>query len=335
MSGFDEAGTRDAAVLLLALGEETAAEVFRHLTPKEVQGLGEVMARTQYTTKDHIEQVLEKFHAQASKQSTLVHDPNAYVRGVLRRALGDDKAGMLIDRIVQGSDVSGIESLRWMDAASVAELIRHEHPQIIASILVHLERDHASAILQQLPADLRADVMLRIATLDSIQPSALKELNEALSRVLTGGSDRIKRPRLGGSKAAAEILNFLGGGEEATLLETLRAENADLAQEIEDLMFTFDDLLSLDDRAVQTVLREVQNDQLIIALKGAEPALRDKIFKNMSSRAAEALKEDLESKGPVRLSEVEAQQKEILKTVKRLADEGTIVVSTGGADALV
>lgn len=334
MSGFDEAGTRDAAVLLLALGEETAAEVFKHLTPKEVQGLGEVMARTQYTTKDHIEQVLERFHQQASKQSTLVHDPNAYVRGVLKRALGDDKAGMLINRIVQGSDVSGIESLRWMDAASVAELIRHEHPQIIASILVHLERDHASGILQQLSAETRSDVMLRIATLDSIQPSALKELNEVLSRVLTGG-DKVKRPRLGGSKAAAEILNFLGGGEEASLLETLRAENAELAQEIEDLMFTFDDLLSLDDRAVQTVLREVQNDQLIIALKGAEPALREKIFKNMSSRAAESLKEDLESRGPVRLSEVEAQQKEILKTVKRLADEGTIVVSSGGADALV
>ena len=203
-----------------------------------------------------------------------------------------------------------------------------------ASILVHLERDHASGILQQLGADIRADVMLRIATLDSIQPGALKELNEALSRVLNGG-DRIKRPRLGGSKAAAEILNFLGGGEEATLLETLRAENADLAQEIEDQMFTFDDLLGLDDRAVQTVLREIQSDQLIIALKGAEPALREKIFRNMSSRAAETLREDLESRGPVRLSEVEAQQKEILKTVKRMADEGTIAVSTGGGDALV
>ncbi|MDO5101580.1 MAG: flagellar motor switch protein FliG [Lautropia sp.] len=334
MSGFDEAGTRDAAVLLLALGEETAAEVFKHLTPKEVQGLGEVMARTQYTTKDHINEVLEKFHQQASQQSTLVHDPNAYVRDVLRRALGDDKAGMLIERILQGSDVSGIESLRWMDAASVAELIRHEHPQIIASILVHLERDHASSILQQLSADLRADVMLRVATLDSIQPSALKELNEALSRVLTGG-DRVKRARLGGSKAAAEILNFLGGGEEVPLLETLRTENPDLAQEIEDQMFTFDDLINLDNRAMQTVLREIQSDQLIVALKGAEPGLRDKIFKNMSSRAAEALREDLEARGPVRLSEVEAQQKEILKTVRRMAEEGTIAVSTGGGDAMV
>lgn len=334
MSGFDEAGTRDAAVLLLALGEETAAEVFKHLTPKEVQGLGEVMARTQYTTKDHINEVLEKFHQQASQQSTLVHDPNAYVRDVLRRALGDDKAGMLIERILQGSDVSGIESLRWMDAASVAELIRHEHPQIIASILVHLERDHASSILQQLGADLRADVMLRVATLDSIQPSALKELNEALSRVLTGG-DRVKRARLGGSKAAAEILNFLGGGEEVPLLETLRSENPDLAQEIEDQMFTFDDLINLDNRAMQTVLREIQSDQLIVALKGAEPGLREKIFKNMSSRAAEALREDLEMRGPVRLSEVEAQQKEILKTVRRMAEEGTIAVSTGGGDAMV
>lgn len=334
MSGFDEAGTRDAAVLLLALGEETAAEVFKHLTPKEVQGLGEVMARTQYTTKDHINEVLEKFHQQASQQSTLVHDPNAYVRDVLRRALGDDKAGMLIERILQGSDVSGIESLRWMDAASVAELIRHEHPQIIASILVHLERDHASSILQQLGADLRADVMLRVATLDSIQPSALKELNEALSRVLTGG-DRVKRARLGGSKAAAEILNFLGGGEEVPLLESLRSENPDLAQEIEDQMFTFDDLINLDNRAMQTVLREIQSDQLIVALKGAEPGLREKIFKNMSSRAAEALREDLEMRGPVRLSEVEAQQKEILKTVRRMAEEGTIAVSTGGGDAMV
>ncbi|MDO4682844.1 MAG: flagellar motor switch protein FliG [Lautropia sp.] len=334
MSGFDEAGTRDAAVLLLALGEETAAEVFKHLTPKEVQGLGEVMARTQYTTKDHINAVLEKFHQQASQQSTLVHDPNAYVRDVLRRALGDVKGGMLIERILQGSDVSGIESLRWMDAASVAELIRHEHPQIIASILVHLERDHASGILQQLSADLRADVMLRVATLDSIQPSALKELNEALSRVLTGG-DRIKRTRLGGSKAAAEILNFLGGGEEVPLLESLRSENPDLAQEIEDQMFTFDDLINLDNRAMQTVLREIQSDQLVVALKGAEPGLRDKIFKNMSSRAAEALREDLEMRGPVRLSEVEAQQKEILKTVRRLAEEGTIAVSTGGGDAMV
>ncbi len=334
MSAFDDKGTHDAAVLLLALGEETAAEVFRLLTPKEVQRLGEVMAKTQFTTKEHVNEVLDRFKSHAADQSTLVHDPNAYVRDVLRRALGEDKAGMLIDRILQGSDVTAIESLKWMDAPSIAELIRDEHPQIVASILVHLERDQASAILLQLSEPMRADVMLRIATLDGIQPNALKELNEALSRILSGG-EQSRRSKLGGSKTAAEIINFLGGSAEANLLESIRAEDPDLAQAIEDQMFTFDDLLNLDDRAVQTLLREIQSDQLITALKGADQPLQDKIFRNMSSRAAETLREDLESRGPVKLSEVEAQQKEILKTVRRLAEEGQIAVSSGGGDEFV
>lgn len=334
MAGFDESGTLDAAVLLLALGEETAAEVFKHLSPKEVQCLGEVMARTQYTTKDHVNQVLERFHAKASQQSTLVHDANAYVREVLRRALGADKAGMLIDRIMQGSDVTGIESLRWMDAPSVAELVRNEHPQIVASILVHLEREQASAILLQLTEELRADVVLRIATLDGIQPNALKELNEALSRVLSGG-DQMTRSRLGGSKTAAEIINYLGGSAEGALLDSIREEDPDLAQAIEDQMFTFDDLIDLDDKAIQLLLREIQSEELIIALKGADQPLRDKIFKNMSQRAAETVREDLEAKGPVKLSEVEARHKEILKTVRRLAEEGQIAVGGGGGDEFV
>ncbi|MGE0801590.1 MAG: flagellar motor switch protein FliG [Lautropia sp.] len=334
MSAFDENGTLDAAVLLLALGEETAAEVFRHLTPKEVQQLGQVMAKTQYTTKDHVNQVLERFQAQAADQSTLVHDPNVYVGNVLTRALGVDKAGMLIDRITQGSDVTGIESLRWMDPSSIAELIRDEHPQIIASILVHLEREQASAIMLQFDEAARADVMLRIATLDAIQPNALKELNESLSRVLAGG-DQVRRSKLGGSKAAAEIINFIGASAESSLLEAIRDEDPDLAQAIEDQMFTFDDLIDLDDKAIQVLLREIQSDQLIVAMKGIDAALRDKIFKNMSSRAAETLREDLESKGPVKLSEVEAQQKEILKTVRRLSEEGQIAIGGGGGDEFV
>ena len=334
MAGFDENGTLDAAVLLLALGEETAAEVFKHLTPKEVQSLGEVMARTQYTTKDHVNRVLERFHEVAAGQSTLVDDSNAYVQGVLRRALGEEKAGMLIDRITHGSDVTGIESLRWMDAASISELVRNEHPQIIASILVHLERDQASAILLQLSEELRADVVLRIATLDGIQPNALKELNEALSRVLAGG-EQVKRSRLGGSKTAAEIINFLGATAEVSLLDSIREEDPELAQSIEDQMFTFDDLINLDDKAIQLLLREIQSEDLIVALKGAEPALRDKIFKNMSQRAAESVREDLEGKGPVKLSEVEAQHKEILKIVRRLADAGQIAIGGGGGDEFV
>lgn len=334
MAGFDEGGTLDAAVLLLALGEETAAEVFRHLSPKEVQCLGEVMAKTQFTTKEHVNQVLDRFQEQAAGQSTLVHDSNAYVREVLRRALGEEKAGMLIDRIMQGSDVTGIESLRWMDAPSVAELVRNEHPQIIASILVHLERDQASAILLQLSEELRADVVLRIATLDGIQPNALKELNEALSRVLSAG-DQMKRTRLGGSKTAAEIINFLGGSAEGALLDSIREEDPDLAQAIEDQMFTFDDLIDLDDKAIQILLREIQSDELIIAMKGADQPLREKLLKNMSQRAAESVREDLEAKGPVKLSEVEARHKEILKTVRRLAEEGQIAVGGGSGDEFV
>jgi flagellar motor switch protein FliG len=334
MAAFDESGTLDAAVLLLALGEETAAEVFKHLSPKEVQSLGEVMARTQYTTKDHVNRVLERFHEVAAGQSTLVDDSNAYVQGVLRRALGEEKAGMLIDRITHGSDVTGIESLRWMDPASISELVRNEHPQIIASILVHLERDQASAILLQLSEELRADVVLRIATLDGIQPNALKELNEALSRVLSGG-EQVKRSRLGGSKTAAEIINFLGATAEVALLDSIREEDPELAQAIEDQMFTFDDLINLDDKAIQLLLREIQSEDLVIALKGAEPGLRDKIFRNMSQRAAETVREDLEAKGPVKLSEVESQHKEILKIVRRLADAGQIAIGGGGGDEFV
>jgi flagellar motor switch protein FliG len=334
MAGFDENGTLDAAVLLLALGEETAAEVFKQLTPKEVQSIGEVMARTQFTTKEHVNRVLERFHERAAAQSTLVDDSNAYVRDVLRRALGEEKAGMLIDRITQGSDVTGIESLRWMDASSIAELVRGEHPQIIASILVHLERDQASAILLQLSEELRADVVLRIATLDGIQPNALKELNEALSLLLAGG-EQVKRTRLGGSKTAAEIINFLGGTADVALLDAIRSEDPDLAQAIEDQMFTFDDLINLDDKSIQVLLREIQSEDLVIALKGADAPLREKIFKNMSQRAAETMREDLEDRGPVKLSEVEAQHKEILKTVRRLADAGQIAVGGGGGDEFV
>jgi len=327
----DDEGVNDAAILLLAMGEDSAAEVFRHLSPKEVQRIGEAMARMKIAKRERVAQVIRAFGEHAGEQSSLVADTDEYVRNVLTRALGEEKAGLLIDRIVQGGDVSGIESLKWMDASSIAELVRNEHPQIIASILVHLERDHASAVLGQLTDRLRTDVVLRIATLDGIQPTALKELNDVLSKVLAGG-DRLKKSKLGGSKTAAEILNFLGSSAEGVVLEAIREQDPDLAQEIMDQMFVFDDLLKLDDKAVQLLLREVQSESLIVALKGAAPELRDKVFRNMSQRAAETLREDLESKGPVRVSEVEAEQKEILKIVRRLADEGQIMLGGGGGD---
>ena len=330
----DDTGLHSAAILLLALGEECAADVFRHLTPKEVQRLGERMARLTTVADQHFEEVLARFVCSVQTQRSLVDDTSAYVSNVLKRALGEDKAGLLIDRIVQGRDVSGIESLKWMDTSAVAELIRNEHPQIIASILVHLERDQASGVLLAFNERLRNDVVLRIATLDGMQPSAMKELNDVLSKVLAGG-ERVRKAALGGPKTAAEMLNFLGGSTEGAVLDAIREIDVELAQKIEDQMFTFDDLLKLDNKAIQLILREVSGDALVIALKGAEPEMRQKIFSNMSTRAAETVKDDLESRGPVRLSEVEAQQKEILKLVRRLSEEGQIVLGGSGDESFV
>ncbi|MCS7100917.1 MAG: flagellar motor switch protein FliG [Burkholderiaceae bacterium] len=331
---MDEAGLERAAILLLAVGEEQAAEVLKFLSPKEVQKLGETMARIKTVPREKVEEVIAAFHQTREAQYSLVGDTDAYISQVLKRALGEEKANMLLDRILQGRDVSGIEALKWMDAGSIAELFRNEHPQIVASILVHLERDHAAEVLRQLPERMRNDVLLRIATLDGIQPQALAELNEVLSKVLAG-SEKLRKATLGGTKAAAEILNFLGSQLETAAVEAIREHDAELAQKILDQMFTFENLLQLDDRAIQTLLREVQSESLIVALKGADQALRDKIFKNMSSRAAEMLREDLEAKGPVRVSEVEAEQREILKIVRRLADEGQIQLSSGGDDQFI
>jgi flagellar motor switch protein FliG len=328
---LDEEGLEQAAILLMSVGEEDAAEVFKFLSPKEVQKLGETMARMKTVPREKIEKVILAFNKTKDEQFSLVGDTDAFVSQVLRRALGDEKANMLLDRILQGRDVSGIEALKWMDPGSISELMKNEHPQIVASILVHLERDHASEVLRHFTERMRNDVLVRIATLDGIQPQALQELNEVLSKVLAGG-EKLKKATLGGTKATAEILNFLGAQLETAAVESIREHDSELAQKILDQMFTFENLNALDDRAIQTLLREVQSESLIVALKGAEQDLREKIFKNMSNRAAEMLREDLEAKGPVRVSEVEAEQREILKIVRRLADEGQIQLSAGGGD---
>ncbi|MDP1684667.1 flagellar motor switch protein FliG, partial [Hydrogenophaga sp.] len=256
-------------------------------------------------------------------------DTDNYVRAVLKRALGDDKASLLIDRILQGGDVSGIESLKWMDPLSIAELLRNEHPQIVAAILVHLESDQTAGVLKNFTERTRNEVMLRIATLEGIQPTALKDLNEVLYKVLAGG-DKIRKTSMGGVKTAAEIINMMGTQIETSVIESIREFDADLAQKIMDKMFVFEDLLKLDGKSVQLVLKEVSTDSLVVSLKGATNELRELVLANMSSRAAEALREDLESRGPMRLSEVEAQQKEILKIVRRLSDEGQIMLGGGG-----
>jgi flagellar motor switch protein FliG len=327
----DDLGLENAAILLMSLGEEEAAGVFKHLTPKEVQGLGETISKMKAVTRERVDGVLQLFADTAGEQSMLVTDNDEYVKAVLRKALGDDKANLLIDRILQGGDTAGIEALKWMDPQSVGELLRIEHPQIVAALLVHLEFDQAADVLKTFTERQRNEVLVRIATLDGIQPSALMDLNEVMSKVLAGG-EKMRKTSLGGVKAAAEMINMMGSSIETSVLDYIREADNDLAQKIMDNMFTFDDLEKVDDKGIQSLLKEVQSESLVIALKGATPEMREKVFKNMSTRAAETLREDLESRGPVRVSEVEAEQKEMLKIVRRLVDEGQIVLAGGGDD---
>ncbi|MCA3107471.1 MAG: flagellar motor switch protein FliG [Rhodocyclaceae bacterium] len=331
---MSEDGIRKSAILLMSIGEEEAVEVFKYLSPREVQKLGAAMAELQNVEREQVEGVLRDFREQAGVKTTIGLNSDNYIRSVLTKALGTERASGVIDRILRGNDTGGIEALKWMDSASIAELIKNEHPQVIATILVHLERDQAADVLTHFVERLRNDVMLRIAALEGIQPSALSELNEVLIELLQGGG-KLSKSALGGTTVAAEILNNLGTSLEASVIASLREHDAELAQQIEDQMFVFENLNDLDDRGIQLLLREVQSESLIIALKGTSNELREKIFKNMSSRAAEMLRDDFESKGPVKLSDVEAEQREILKIVRRLADEGQIALGGKGEEGLV
>ncbi|MDO9366626.1 MAG: flagellar motor switch protein FliG [Methylotenera sp.] len=328
---MSEAGVMRSAVLMLALGEDEAAEVMKFLSPKEVQKLGAAMATMKSVGREQVETAVTDFLTEAGLSSNLGLDSDEYIRSVLNKALGEDKASSLLNRILQTRDASGIESLKWMDAHTVAEFIKNEHPQIIATILVHLEPDQASEIIGHFPDRMRQDVMLRIATLDGVKPVALRELNDVMTKLLTG-NENIKKQTMGGIKVAAEIMNFMTGDNEAIVMEGLKNYDDDMAQKIMDEMFVFDNIMDIDDKGIQVMLREVQSETLIIALKGTTEEMREKIFKNMSSRASEMMREDLESKGPVKLSEVEAQQKQILQIVRRLADEGQIQLAGKGGD---
>jgi flagellar motor switch protein FliG len=331
---MSDAGTHNTAILLMSLGEAEAAEVLRHLGPREVEKIGQAISKMSGVTRDQIDEVLDAFNQQALQQTSIGLDADGYLRSVLTRALGDDRAAYLLDRILEGGDAAGMEKLRWMDAAAVAELIGGEHPQIIASILVHLERDQASGVLAEFDETQRNDVLLRVATLDRIQPAALRELNDVLAKLLSGNAGA-RKSAPGGIRVAAEMLNHLGSAQETAAIEAVRIHDTELADKLLDEMFIFENLLDLDDRGVQSLLREVQSESLIVALKGASEALREKIFKNMSQRAAEMLRDDLDAKGPVRISEVESEQKEILKIVRRMADEGQLVLGAKGGDGFV
>ena len=328
----DSDGIQRSAVLLMSLGEDEAAEVFKHLAPREVQKIGRAMASLKNVSREHVGGVITRFCSEAGEQSSVALEAREYLRSVLVKALGD-KSAIIIERILQGGDTSGIEKLKWLDSTTIAQLICNEHPQIIATILVHLERDRAAGVLALLTDRLRNDVMLRIATFGGVQPAALSELTEVLNSVLAGQG--AKRSKMGGVRTAAEILNMMNSTQEEAVVTSLRERDNDLAQKIIDEMFVFDNLLDVEDRAIQLILKEIDNDTLMVALKGAPEELRAKFLRNMSSRAAEMLREDLEAQGPIRMSKVETEQKKILQIARRLAESGQIVLGNSGDDAYV
>jgi flagellar motor switch protein FliG len=334
MADNTEEGLEKSAILLLVLGEDIAASVLKHMGPREVQRLGLAMSAMGALDRERIEGVINEFLKTAAAHGVVHSDTDAYIRNMLTKALGDDRANNLLSRILHGGDTDGITALKWMDPPTIADLIKNDHPQIIATILAHLEFDQASEILNLFTERLRNDVILRIATLDGIQPKALAELNEVMHRIMSGASN-MKKSEMGGIRPVAEILNLIGRESEASILSAVKDYDPDLAQRIQDEMFVFDNILDIEDRSIQVILREVQPDSLVLALKGTSDELKDKILRNMSQRAAEMLRDDLENRGPAKLSEVEAEQKEILKVVRRLVEEGQVTIGGAGGEAMV
>jgi flagellar motor switch protein FliG len=327
-------GVEQAAILLLTLGEQDAAQVLKHLGAKDVQRVGAAMAQLTGISREEVSQVLGEFSSRVDRQTSFGVDSDEYVRRVLTEALGNDKAGSVIDRILKGRSSRGLEAIKWMEPKAVAEMLRYEHPQIISIVLSYLEPEQAAEVLAALPENMRADVIMRVATLDGVHPSALNELDEVLEKQFSGNAGS-KASGFGGPKAAAEMMNLVGAAAEGKIFEEINKVDAPLSQQLQDLMFVFDDLESIDDRGMQELLREIPGDKLILALKATGEELKQKFFKNMSERAAAMLKDDLEAKGPVKLSEVEAAQKEILVTARRLGEEGRVQLGGKGGDDYV
>ncbi len=332
-SDADLSDIQKAAILLISLGESDAAEILKHLGPKEVQKIGEAMTQLDNVPQSRVESVVADFMNVVSDQTGIGINNDRYIRAMLNQALGEEKAKTLIDRILFSTNTSGLDTLRWMDPRQVAEMLRYEHPQIQAGVIAYLDPDQASVVLTYFDEKTRLDILMRIAALDRIQPEALQELHDMFESQFTGSKASQSRT-LGGVRSAANIMNFLDSNLEAELMDGIRDSDESLATEISDLMFVFDNLIDVDDRGIQVILREISTDNLVLALKGADNALQEKIFKNMSKRAAELLRDDLEAKGPVRVSEVEEAQKEILTVARRLADDGEIMLGGSGEEMI-
>ena len=325
------AGPERAAILLMSLGEAEAAQVLKHMGAKDVQRVGQAMASLSNVTRDRVENVVTRFVTELDSQTSLGVGADDYVRRVLVGALGEDKASSLIDRILLGRNSKGLEALKWMETRAVADVVRNEHPQIVAIVLAYLDSDQAAEVLALLPERMQSDVLMRIARLDGIQPAALRELDEIMEKQFSGGNN-LKSSSVGGVKVAANILNLMDSTTEGAIISRIGESDNDLSQRIQDLMFVFDDLGDVDDRGVQSLLREVGGDLLCTALKGADGRVKDKILKNMSKRAADMLVEDMAARGPVRLADVEAAQKEILGIARRLSEAGELAMGGKGDD---
>jgi flagellar motor switch protein FliG len=325
---------RKSAILLMSLGEEGAGSVLQHMSQAEVQLMGQAMAQLTQVKREEASAILEEFRVETEQYSAIHLNSGSYLKTVLNKALGNNRAATLFDNLFEPSETAtGIDRLNHLEAGEVVELIHDEHPQIIATLLVHMDRDKAAAVLEKLPERVRDDAVMRIATFGGVRPAALMELTDVLNTMLSG--EGTKRSRLGGVRAAAEIVNLINSAQEEKVIEHLRSQDEQLAQKIIDEMFLFEKLLLIEDKGIQLLLKEIESESLIIALKGSPQEMRDKFLKNMSTRAADMLREDIEMRGPVRVSQVEAEQKSILQIVRRLAESGELVIGGQGNDAYV
>ena len=323
--------TQRAAVLMLLLGEQQASEIIRYLNPKEVQALGGAMVAVADLSQEAVNVVLDEFVATLKKQTSLGLGTGDYVEKVFKRALGEDKAASVLSRIMPGQGSKGLEILKWMDARSIADMIRNEHPQVIAIILSVLEYDVAADVMGFLPADARPEIVQRIASLETVQPSAMEEL-EAIMLKQFSSNTSAKSSSFGGVKAAAKIMNFVKVELEPGIMGGLAKLDADLLQRIQDNMFTFENLTGVDNRGIQTLMRNVEPDLLMVALKGATDVVKSKFFDNMSARARVMFIDDMEAKGPIRLADVEQAQKSVMRIARKLADAGELVLAGSGDD---
>ena len=316
----------------MSLNEQDAASIIRHLDPKQVQRVGGTMASMKNLNQDKVSSVHRLFLEEIQKYTSIGMGSEDFVRNALVAALGEDKANNLVDQILMGSGSRGLDSLKWMDPRQVASIILNEHPQIQTIVLSYLEPEQSAEILSQFPERVRLDLMMRIANLEEVQPAALHELNDIMEKQFAGQAGA-QAAKMGGLKAAAEIMNYLDNNVEGLLMDQIRENDEETATQIQDLMFVFDTLIEVDDRGIQILLRDVPQELLQKALKGADDMLRDKFYNNMSKRAGEMLQEDLEAMGPIRVADVEAAQKEILSIARRLSDLGEVVLTgNGGAD---